>query len=223
MTCDRLEQGDLLGHLGETMDPHIQECDDCQERAGQYSRLAAALAQDSSRPLPDGWKQRTLDRLHRERAARRRRPALAGGLTTAVAVAVMVVMCRVGDRPPSVFAARVEHSGGAWRGHHRAHRGDTWHISVPPSSADHSELWIYLNARELVMRCSAVERETPDCRHDDGAIEATVELRSNGQYDAFWLESPAPLPAPGGRLDDDLEAARNAGGSRPHRESVDVN
>lgn len=55
MTCDRLEREDMLAYLGEEMDPHIDACAHCRATRAGYQRIAAALAQESSRGLPDGW------------------------------------------------------------------------------------------------------------------------------------------------------------------------
>jgi len=227
MTCDRLEQGDLLGHLGETMDPHVHECGDCRARAGQYARLAATLAQESDRPLPDDWKRRALERLHRERAGRKRagrkrRTALTGGLAVALTVAVVLLATRRdSDRPPlRQLVARLEEGGGTWRG--SAHPGMRWHISAAPDSSGRFELWVYRDARELVLRCADLDPQTSTCRHRDGAVEATVQLVSVGLYDAILLVSSSPLPAPGGDLNADLKAARRAGAHVVDDRWVDV-
>lgn len=45
----------MLAYLGEQMDPHIDGCPDCRARRTEYQRIAAALAQESQRSLPDGW------------------------------------------------------------------------------------------------------------------------------------------------------------------------
>ncbi len=45
----------MLAYLGEQMDPHVDTCPDCRARRLEYQRIAAALAQESPRALPDGW------------------------------------------------------------------------------------------------------------------------------------------------------------------------
>jgi hypothetical protein len=222
MTCDRLEHGDLLGHLGETMDPHVQECGDCRARAGQYARLAASLALESDRPLPDDWKQRALERLRRERTGRKRRTALTGGLAAALTVAVVVFATRRdSDRPPpGQLVVSLEEGGGTWRG--SAHPGMRWHLSAAPDSSGRFELWVYRDERELVLRCADAAPQTSTCRHRDGGVEATVRLVSVGQYDAILLVSPWPLPTPGGDLNADLKAARRAGAHVVDDRWVDV-
>jgi hypothetical protein len=211
MTCDRLEQGDLLGNLGETMDPHVQECGDCRARAGHYARLAATLAQESDRPLPDDWKRRALERLRRERAARRRRTALTGSLAAAVTVAVILLATRRdGDRPPpGQLVVSIVKGGGTWRGHGRAHPGDLMHISFAPGPSSHFALRVYRDASNLLVSCA--EEPTATCRHRDGAIEVTWRLADPGEYDVILLVSPSPLPPLAGELDADVRAARKAG------------
>jgi len=215
MTCERLEREDMLGHLGEQMPPHVEECPDCRTRLAQYTRLAAALEAESSRPLPAGWKERTLERLEPERilerqqaARRRRRAALAAGLACAGAIAVILVLVL---RPPaprgqSDLGVNVEGGMKEWRGQ-QYHPGDF--ISVPPlsMSGPNREVRIYRNAKEVLVRCPG----DAGCRLVDGQFELRWSIPTVGTYQIVWLASSSQLPPPTGDLDADVHAAQEAG------------
>ena len=154
MTCERLERDDLLGHLGEEMDPHVEQCHVCRATAYGYARLAAALAQESTRPLPPGWKERTLARIQSERTARRRRHALSAGMSLAAAAAlILIVKNWIPDpghpREAGEFVVTLERVQGR-RGPSdasRAHPGDRLHASAP-AHAKHVELRLYRGSRD---------------------------------------------------------------------------
>lgn len=218
MTCHRLERDGLLGHLGEQMDPHVEECGDCRARRDEYTRLAAALGRDSDRPLPADWKKRTLARLHAERMARRRRRAISTALATTAAAALILIVVVDRTRPPASMDVRVEEGPGQWRG--PAHLGDRLHIAASRGKAEAFELRIYRDARQLLVRCPGAP--APACRAGDDGVEVTWTLDTAGEYQVLWLLSPSPLPAPAGDMDADLRAARSTGARVERHWSTDV-
>lgn len=240
MTCDRLERDDLLGHLGEEMDPHVDQCHVCRATIHGYSRLVAALAQESPRPLPAGWKVRTLARIHAERAARRRRHAASVGLCMAGAAAlILIIVPRIRDpghprggsdglmvsleRGPGRRGANIAPEGAQAR-HEvasttRAQPGDRVHASAP-GRAEHVELRLYRGARHIVARCPGAR--APTCQRRGDAIELSWKFTELGTYRAVWLTSSSPLPQPFGDLDADLLAAERAGARVMESEPIDV-
>jgi hypothetical protein len=217
MTCHRLERDGLLGHLGEQMDPHVEECGDCRTRRDEYARLAAALGRDSDRPLPADWKKRTLARLHAERMARRWRKAVRTGLAVTAAAALILIVTIDRTRPAGMDVS-VEEGPGQWRG--TAHLGDRLHIAATRGEAEAFELRIYRDARELLVRCPGAP--APACRVDDDGVEVAWTLDTAGEYQVLWLLSPSPLPAPAGDMNADLRAARSIGARVERHWSTDV-
>jgi hypothetical protein len=224
MTCDRLERDDLLGHLGEEMDPHVEQCHVCRATAYGYARLTAALRQQSPRALPTAWKERTVARIHAERAARRRRRAASVGLSLASAAALILILAPRGGDPPDLprqLSVRVERSGG-WRGASgpsRATRGALLRVSSP-GPGDHAELRLYRGASALVVRCPG--DAPPACRRRGDTLEMERALDVVGEYHAIWLESSSPLPQPSGHLDADVIAAERAGARVIDDEAIHV-
>lgn len=226
MTCERLERDDLLGHLGEEMDPHVEQCHVCRATAYGYARLAAALAQESTRPLPPGWKERTLARIQSERTARRRRHAISAGMSLAAAAALILVVANwmrpVPPRGESGELVVTLERGHGRRGPSealRAHPGDRMHASAP-AHAKHVELRLYRGSHDLVARCPTMPG--PICQQRGDAIELSWTFAVLGTYRAIWLTSSSPLPAPSGDLDTDLLAAKRAGATAEEGEPIDV-
>ncbi len=225
MTCDRLERDDLLGHLGEEMDPHVEQCHVCRATSYGYARLAAALAEESTRAPPPGWKERTLARIHAAQAARRRRHTAASvGLSLAgAAVLALIFSPRDPDPGPEsdglvVSLERREGRRGA-ASTDRAQPGDRLHASAPARS-EHGELRIYRESRELMVRCPGAR--PPTCQRRADTIEISWTLPGVGIFQVLWLDSSAPLPRPSGDLDADLLAAERAGARVVEHEPIDV-
>ncbi len=227
MTCERLERDDLLGHLGEEMDPHVEQCHVCRATAYGYARLAAALAHESTRPLPPGWKDRTLARIQSERTARRRRHTISAGMSVAAAAAlILVVKNWIPDPVPprgesGALVVSIERVQGR-RGPSdavRAHPGDRVHVSAP-AQAKHVELRLYRESRDVVARCPGMS--APICQRRGDDIELSWTFAVLGTYRAIWLTSPSPLPPPSGELDADVLAAEQAGAHVMERDPIDV-
>ncbi len=228
MTCDRLERDgdDLLGHLGEDM-PHVDECPDCRARLAGYERLAGLLAGESARPLPDGWKDRTLARI-RQRKSRRR--TIVGLATSAAAAAVVVLFVRSTAEPEPGLVVGIKPGPVQYRDAEvepphasqplPAHKGDFLVSSSPRADAAHFELRVYRESREVMVRCPG--DGAPTCKVGD-VVELSWPLPSLGSYQVLWLSSSSPLPPPSGNFDADVRAAREAGAEVEVGQSADVN
>ena len=223
MTCDRLERDGLLGRLGEEMSSHVEQCSDCRTRRDQYARLAAALAQESVRPLPGGWKERTLERLRAEQASRRRRSVVLSGFVASAAAVALFLFWPRGDvsARAATYAMKVEEGRGGWRGPGPAHPGDQLHFTVTRGADEHFELRVYRAARALLVRCPG--DPAPACQVRDGVAEVRLPIPSFGDYQVDLLESRSPLPPPAGDRDADIRAARGAGARLTRTESINVN
>lgn len=218
----------MHGHLGEELPSHVRECPDCQARLDVYQRLVGQLGRESERPLPDGWKRRTLARVRAKQV--RRKIAIAGVAMAAAAAAIILVLV-TRDPPPRREAAprlhaelmmRIEPGPITRRSSQQArsgHPGDTLHVSFPATTARHVELRIYREGREMAVRCPG--DAAPTCRRGD-AIEIAWQLPSPGDYQVVILESPSPLPEPGGDRDTDIRAARKAGARATESEPIHV-
>ncbi|MGH9889385.1 MAG: AgmX/PglI C-terminal domain-containing protein, partial [bacterium] len=58
VTCRRLDE-DLLGDLGEVLDPHIEQCPDCSARVQVYQRVAGWIADGKTLHRPSAeWRNR---------------------------------------------------------------------------------------------------------------------------------------------------------------------
>ena len=225
MTCDRLERDDLLGHLGEQMDPHVEDCPDCRARRRDYSRLTTALAAESYHPLPERWKERTLARIQYETRRPRRTTATVGIAVAAVVAVVLIVVGLPGRERPqrrTELAVRIEKGKTQWRaaaGPRSANRGDILHVTSPGLAGDF-ELRVYHDGRRVAVRCPG--HPAPTCRQTRDAVELTWKLTQTGAYQVVWLASASPLPPPTDNLDDDLDAARRAGARISEGEPIDV-
>lgn len=246
MRCDRLEDGLLLGSLGEAADPHIDECPDCRATWQSYTRIAAALAAESSRPLPDEWMERMRARLATEgllassqelpvvpedgaRAAsapvarkgwRSRGWWVGGGFSAGAAVA-SVVTAVLTSAPAASFRAYVERGAVRYRSAHEAtHVGDVLRVEARPGGAEHFELRVYLDGEHLVLRCPGSPE--PACRADGDGLAASFQFEQVGVYEIYWLVSSGAVSAPLGSLDRDLDAAFDAGAELRTKERIHV-
>lgn len=224
MKCDRLERDQLLGHLGEQMDPHVDECGDCQTRRDEYLRLAGALSGESDHPLPQAWKQRTLDRLRAERRARRRRATAlaAAGLAVATAAAVILAIGLKSNAPLGAEASVIAQvtKGAEVRRGDQVHPGDALHVWADAGEAKHFELRIYGDGRDLVLRCPGDAQ--PKCRVLDGAVEASLTIEQSESYELVFLVSSQAIPEPSNAIDADDRAALEAGAVVVDRRTYDV-
>jgi hypothetical protein len=216
MMCDLVERSDLLADLGDAVDPHVTQCSDCRARYAEYVRIAAALAQESTRPLPPLWKERTLARIRAGQIARRRRRALAAGFAIAAAAAFLIWTAI--PRDPRMHVS-FEGDGREWRGA-QAHPGSVMLIAADAGSHRRFEVRIYREGRRLVARCPG--DAAPACRVDGEAADVRYALTATGEYQVLLLISSSPLPEPTGDLDADSRAAKRSGASVAKREVVNV-
>jgi hypothetical protein len=96
-----------------------------------------------------------------------------------------------------------------------AHTGDVLRPRV--QGERHQAIWVYLDERELILRCP----EDARCRSADGELALELVLTTRGNYAIIAAGSSGSLPAPGPTLDRTLAAARIAG-VRTRVEYVDV-
>jgi hypothetical protein len=246
VTCVRLEDGVLLGSLGEAADPHVEECPDCRASWASYTRIAEALAAESSRPLPGDWMDRMSARLATDRlqgsqelpvvapevgAPEAVGPAgrkgwlspgwwLGGGFSAGAAVASAVTVLLTSP-PAASFRTFVEQGAVRYRSAHEArHVGDVLRVEARSGGAEHFELRVYLDGERLVLRCPGSPE--PACRPDDDGLLASYTFEQVGLYEIYWLVSGSPVSAPVGSLDQDLDAAFDAGAELRTKERIPV-
>jgi hypothetical protein len=221
MTCDRLERDGLLADLGGDMDPHVAGCPDCREKAASYARVTGAIAGEGSHALPDGWKERTIARIHAARAARRRRTMIVAGVgLAAAAAAVILLLARKDPTPgtPSLALTIVE--GGAPRRGADAHPGQTIEAVAHGGGSTAAELRIYREGRDLLLRCPGGEPSA--CRRVEGGVAASYTIVSVGDHQIVWFVSPKPIPPPTGSFDGDVGAVAAGGGRVAKSETIHV-
>jgi hypothetical protein len=181
MTCRRLEDDDLLAELGDTLDPHVEQCADCREHLRGYQQIARWLAEArTANALPADWKRRTLARVHATPLRRRRRIFLASaaGVSVAAAAAVALLVIGRGPSPESQtrpeLALRIDDAPG-WRASMQppdpsassarprfvAHPGQVVQAEAIPADARYFEIRVYRSARDLLLRCP--EAGAPAC------------------------------------------------------------
>lgn len=183
-------------------------------RAAAYQRLTELLNQMPDEATPAEWKAEMiaaiktgelpaeeLDDLSRRRGRWRWLAAAAAGV--AAAAAVLLWMRRPLPLLPSdeitVEIVRGRESRGGSTS--TAALGDTLQLTVRDRGT--TELRIYRDERELVMRCPG----DPGCARHGRQLFARLPLTAPGRYRALTLE-PAPRQAPSGSMVDDLKTCR---------------
>jgi hypothetical protein len=240
----------MLGSLGEAVDPHVQECPDCRETWASYSRIAAALAHESARPLPDDWMDRMQARLatdgvvgsspklrvvapevgpgaavgptRRKGCLSARGPGwwLGGGFSAGAAVATAFAVALT-SAPAASFRTFVEKGAVPYRSAGEArHTGDVLRVEARPGGAEHFELRVYLDGECLVLRCPG--SPGPACHHDEDGVTASYTFERPGLYEVYWLVSSSAVSAPLGSLDQDLDAVFDAGAELRTKERIHV-
>jgi hypothetical protein len=222
MTCNRLEDGDLLGDLTGTtgatratterseLDAHVEHCADCRARLRGHQRVAGWIAAGTTghRP-PADWKAQTLARVARVRGRRRRIVAMAAIAVAAGALAIIGARvlrpAPVGPDAAPRLAMQIVEQGG-WRG--EAHAGEQVRARAELVGARSFEIRVYRGARDLLVRCPAAG--PPACLERDGSLLAWT-LPSVGTYQVVLLVGLEPIAAPRGSLDDDVAAATARG------------
>jgi hypothetical protein len=224
VTCNRLEDEDLLAELGGTLDEHAAHCPDCSERLRGYEQIAALLADGATdHRAPPGWKQRTLARVHIDpRRRRRRRTAIVSALVGVAAVGLLLVLLPRfhpdPDHPSGTPQLDMQFvDGGGWRG--EAHPGEDIRARARPAGAAYFEIRVYRGARDLLVRCPGAG---PSVCLEIGGSLLVWKVPSVGTYQVVLLTSQQPIAAPRGSLDADVAIAIAAGARASDVETIHV-
>jgi len=210
----------MLGDLGDTLDAHVEQCEDCSARARGYQRIAAMIAAGATaHAAPPDWKQRTLARVRAARARRRRTTVLSMVGVSAAASAALILHIHMRSDPESpgpALAMEIVDPGG-WRGD--THPGQEVHARASLAGEPHFEIRVYRGSRELLVRCP--DAGPPACLEADRTLLVWT-VPTVGTYQVVFLVSQQPIVAPRGSFDDDTAAA-TAGGARViHVEPLNV-
>lgn len=199
----------MLAGLGEGLDAHVEQCEDCRARLRGYQQIAGLIAEGvTTHRAPPDWKQRTLARVRAAPRTRRRRVTT---LWLAAAVAGIALFLFFHRRTPlerpgtPELAMQIVHNGG-WRG--EAHPGEELRARALLAGASHFEIRVYRGARDLLVRCP--DAGPPVCLEPDRSL-LVWKLPSVGTYQVLLLVSQQPIAAPLGSLNADVAAATAAG------------
>jgi hypothetical protein len=188
-------------------DTPVPGCPDCRA----HERIAAALPEVGADLSPrPGWEARVLAAVTApERRVRWWWIAAPAALAAAAALVLWLGRDRgpSGPRPLEV-ALTVRRDGPPVRATTAA-VGDVVGIEAR-GGRGHRAVWVYRDDRELVLRCPG----GATCAIGAGGITAELRVERAGRYAVVLLAADQPLPAPTGRLDDDLAAAAAAGATR---------
>ena len=204
--CDRFENEAVLAlEEGLPLDEHFSSCPDCLEAREVYERLReeiSSLGEDDEPPA--GWPARVWEKIEHQRRRRTHWPWWVAPMGVA-ALAALFLIWTPAQHPPGL---RIEINAGATvRRGAEAHPGDLLRLAGSTGGARHSELRVYRNDAELVLRCST---EAP-CSSRRGELKASVVLDGIGRYQPLLLYSEKPLSRSASGLETDTSAALAAG------------
>lgn len=208
--CERFEQEALLLlEQGQPLDEHFSSCPDCLEARAAYDRLRGGLSALGKEDEPSAdWQARVWEEIDRRKERRRRWSPWWIAPVALAAMAALFLIWIPGQRPAGL---RIEiEAGTTVRRGAEAKPGDLLRLAATTGGARHSELRVYRNDTELVLRCS----DEPPCSRRRGELSASVALDGAGRYQPLLIVSEEPLPAPphtASGLDADTDAALNAG------------
>ena len=199
--CERFEnEALLLLEQGQPLDEHFSSCPDCLEARAAYDGLRGGLSSLGREDEPPAdWQARVWERIERRKERRRRWApwwSVPVGIATMAALAALFLIWIPGRTPAGL---RIEIDAGTTvRRGTEAHPGDLLRLSATTGGARHSEMRVYRNDTELILRCST---DSP----------CSVVLDGVGRYQPLLLHSESPLPAPTSDLETDTGAALDAG------------
>lgn len=214
MGCQRFEEEALLLlEQGQPLDEHFSSCPDCLEARAAYERLRGGLISLGREDEPSAdWQARVWEQIERRKERRRRWTpwwSVPVGITGLAALAALFLLWIPG-RTPAGLRTEIE-SGTTVRrgtpGEQLAQPGDLLRLAATTGGARHSELRVYRNDTELVLRCST----EPPCSRRRGELSAAVVLDGVGRYQPLLIFSEEPLPDAASDLDADTDAALTAG------------
>ncbi|MEM9461501.1 MAG: hypothetical protein AAGF11_45475 [Myxococcota bacterium] len=189
--------------------------------------IARLLAGTGLREDDQEWTQAVFEAIDRRasRSTPRWRP-LSILVPIAAAAAAVLLLPRAGTIPageglplPVLGRIEVERLAAApgLRGDD-LHPGDTIRVRARLPAEGRSELWIYREARALVLRCAGA----PQCERRAGMLAAEIRLDAPGTHQILVVTGPGGLPGPTGKLDDDVAAVIAAAGEVRLSESIEV-
>jgi hypothetical protein len=187
------------------------------DRDPALRRIEEALASlDTAKRPPPGWQAGVLAATRSPRP--RWRPRAVSMAAAALAVIAILVFVLQRTRPDATQLSLniIVHPGPMNQRGQPAGLGDTLEASA--SGAPHLAIWIYRNETELVVACPGGS----SCVETDGRLRASVPLDAVGTYSVVALSSEGHLPAPQGKLDEDVAAAARRGATN-RTESRTVN
>jgi len=205
--CDRFEtEALLLLEQGQPLDDHFSSCPDCLEARASYDRLRGGLTSlgRHDEPRPD-WQAAVWAEIDRRKERRRRWSPWWIAPVALAAMAALFLIWIPGQTPAGL---RIEiEAGTTIRRGTEAQPGDLLRLAATTGGARHSELRVYRNDTELVLRCS----DEPPCSRRRGKLTASVVLDGVGRYQPLLIFSEKPLPDVASDLDADTDAALTAG------------
>lgn len=204
--CARFETEAVLAlEEGLPLDEHFSTCPDCLAAREAYERLREEIASlgEADEP-PAGWQARVWETIEKRKRRRNRWPLWIAPLGVA-ALAALFLIWTPAQNPPGL---RIEiETGATVRRGAEAQPGDLLHLTASTGGARHSELRVYRNDAELILRCST---EAP-CSRRRGELRADVVLDGAGRYQPLLFLSERPLPQSASDLETDTSAALAAG------------
>lgn len=209
-SCQRFEnEALLLLEQGQPLDEHFSSCPDCLEARAAYDRLRGGLSSVGKEDEPPAdWQARVWEEIDR-RKERRRRWSPWWIAPVALATMVTLFLIWVPGRTPAGLRIEIE-AGTTVRRGAEAQPGDLLRLAATTGGARYSELRVYRNDTELILRCS----DEPPCSRRRGELSASVLLDGVGRYQSLLIFSEQPLPTPpntASDLDTDTDAALTAG------------
>ncbi len=203
--CERFEnEALLLLEQGQPLDDHFSSCPDCLAARAAYDRLLEQLSKlgENDEPAAD-WQARVWERIE-QRKKRRWSPWWFAPVAAAAMAALFLIW--IPGQKPAGLQVEIE-AGTTVRRGAEAHPGDLLRLEATTGGARHSELRVYRNDSELILRCST---ESP-CSQRRGELRASVILDGIGRYQPLLIFSEEPLPDTASDLDTDTDAALTAG------------
>lgn len=204
--CERFEaEALLLLEQGLPLDEHFSTCPDCLKARASYERLIAEISSLGREDAPRAnWQAQVWERIEQRKRRRRWAPWWIGPVAVAAMAALLLIWIPV--QKPAGLQIEIE-SGTTVRRGAEAQPGDLLRLTATTGGARHSELRVYRNDAELILRCST---ESP-CSSRRGELKASVVLDGVGRYQPLLLLSKDPLPFSASDLETDTAAALAAG------------
>lgn len=212
---DEFFDGELAADQADAFREHLAGCDRCQDvlhgRMQESIAARVALARTAPATVPPAAAPGVVP-IARARPGCVRALAYAAPLLAAAA-AVPLWLTHGGD-PGFKVSLAIDRAELTKRGQ-AAHVGDTLRSTVQGDR--HQAIWVYLDDRELFVRCP----EDARCHSADGELALELSLTIRGRYAIVAVGSSEAIPVPGTTLDKTLAAAR-AIGLHTQVEYVDV-